>query len=182
MTGSARDAMRQIGSMVLRRALAVLIAASACGCAPSTTPTPTPAESERGVEPGAVLQIEDRAGRNVRVVAGDAPGESELLVGDRALAPHPGPDELPLLLDDGAQVVFVSGRSGVASLWRVDVDGGGLLQLTNRGQRPGHLDDRFVPPPARSMRQEGDDVVYDDGSGRVRRVNARVAAAPVVIR
>lgn len=83
------------------------------------------------------------------------------------------------MLDDGSTVVFVSGRSGVASLWRVDVDGGGLRQLTNRGQRPGHLDAAFVPPPARAMREVSGALVYDDGSGRLWRVDA---AAGVVLR
>ena len=147
------------------------------GC--SAPPPALVPESERGVDVGAdltpPLSLPD--GRALRVIAGGDPGETDLFLDGVALAPHAGPDELPLLLTGGAQqVVFVSGRSGVASLWRVDVDGADLVQLTNLGQRPGHLDERFVPPPARSMTQDGDDVVYDDGSGRVVRVPVRAAA------
>ncbi|MDP2340757.1 MAG: hypothetical protein Q8O67_07360 [Deltaproteobacteria bacterium] len=154
--------------MVLRCSLLFLLA---IGCAPATTTAPL-AESERGVDVGAVLQVHSLAGRTVRVVAGDAPGETELFLGEQPLAPHAGPDEQPLILQDSDDVVFVSGRSGVASLWKVDVVTGALVQLTNVGLRPGKLDGSFVPPPARTMSQDGDDVVYDDGSGRVWRVAA----------
>ena len=111
----------------------------------------------------------------MRVVAGDSPGESDLFVDDVALAPHGGPDDQPLILQGNFsnQVAFVSGRSGVASVWRVDVVTGALVQLTNRNQQPGHLDLDFVSPPVRSLRQDGDDLVYDDGNGQEVRVSLR---------
>lgn len=142
------------------------------GCAPSAAPL---AESERGVAAGEVLQLHTLQGRTVRVVAGDSPGESDLFVDDVALAPHGGPDDQPLILQGNFsnQVAFVSGRSGVASVWRVDVVTGALVQLTNRNQQPGHLDLDFVSPPVRSLRQDGDDLVYDDGNGQEVRVSLR---------
>lgn len=169
----------------MRRSLLLPLCACAL-CAVSACAGPPPPrlldESERGVDVGAALHVavHDGAGgaHTVRSVKGDEPGESELELDGKPLAPAPGPDDLPLLVEvggadgaDGLAVVFVSGRSGVASLWRVDVDGGGLRQLTNAGLRPGHLDERFVPTPARTMSADDGAVTYDDGSGRVWRVD-----------
>ncbi len=161
----------------------------ALGCAPVVDePSPLLAESERGVAAGDELTPPGSLshalpdGSVVRVVRGADPGESDLFIGARSLAPARGADELPLVLAGGAGVVFVSSRTGVASLWQVGLDGAGLVQLTNHGQRPGHLDDGFVPPPARTMRQDGEAVVYDDGSGRLWRIALSEPAARPAVR
>jgi hypothetical protein len=53
---------------------------------------------------------------------------------------------------DGAWVVWVSGASGLASLWAAPFDGGEPRQLTNEGvvpagATPGHPPAGFVAPP-----------------------------------
>jgi len=79
------------------------------------------------------------------------PGETDLwLVSDDgappvAIAPGPGADDTPIALADG-RVVFVSGRSGVASLW-LWTKGQEPRQLTNVGEVPGALSSSFVPVP-----------------------------------
>jgi hypothetical protein len=113
------------------------------------------------------------------------PGESDLwiLTADgqppRALAAAPGADDSAFVLDDG-RVLFVSGRTGVASLWVVAADPAATpRQLTNQGQRPGALTSSFVPPPAGPVRQQGQLVVYDI-DGVLWQVNVTSgAAAPV---
>lgn len=141
------------------------------GCDAQRDPALVLDESERHVPAGAALTEVKTARHTVQSVAGDEPGESEIVLDGRVLAAHPGPDDMPLLLDDERAVVFVSARTGVASLWRVDVDGTDLRQLTNIGVKIGAIDPQtFVPPPAWSMAQDGDAVVYDDGSGTMWRV------------
>ncbi len=169
------------------RPLLLLTLSAACA-APAAAPVLD--ESERGVDVGADLHVASHNGpgrhHTVRSVKGDDPGESDLVLDGHPLAPAPGPDDLPLLVSadgtadgsahdsahaDASAVVFVSGRSGVASLWRVDLDGTHLRQLTNTGMKPGHLDAGFVPPPARAMQVVGNSVQYDDGAGRVWRID-----------
>jgi TolB protein len=101
--------------------------------------------------------------------AGDEPGESDLFLVDevgqsRALAPARGPDDLPVVLPD-RRVVFVSGRTTVASLFVVDPDTGALEQLTNRGLVAGRGLSGFVPPPARSLEFFEGALRYDAGHG-----------------
>ncbi len=105
---------------------------------------------------------------------GEEPGESDLqLLGDRGpvpLAPAPGPDDFPIALPDG-RVAFVSGRTGLASLWVVDPTSGEARQLTNVG-RDG-VDDQFVPPPHRDVRVDATSLSYDAGEGVRYRVDHR---------
>jgi hypothetical protein len=138
-------------------------------------------ESERGVVAGDSLSEVTGTHHVVQSVAGNEPGESEIVVDGVVVAAAPGPDDQPLLLDDERSIVFVSGRTGVASLWRVSVDGSALAQLTNVGLRVGALGDTFVPPPARQMTQDGDAVVYDDGYGGTWRVPLTTTVAPTRI-
>lgn len=166
--------MRALHLPAITAALALL---PVLGCEPDSTRLLE--ESERGVEPGEVLGeaggavATARTGERhvVQSVAGEEPGESEIMVDGVVIASAPGPDDQPVLLDDGHTVVFVSGRTGVASLWRVDVDGTRLQQLTNVGVKVGQLDDAFVPPPARTLEADGDGVRYDDGYGTRWRVS-----------
>ncbi|MCA9593723.1 MAG: hypothetical protein KC776_10445 [Myxococcales bacterium] len=94
----------------------------------------------------------------------------------RALAPAPGPDDLPIALPDGS-VVFVSGRTGIASLWQVDPRGGPASQLTNRGLAPGRPLTGFVPPPNEVIEVASDHLSYDAGGGRRYRVELPSGAA-----
>ena len=116
---------------------------------------------------------------NTRVIVArqTEPGETDLwMVTDdgqppRALAAAPGADDSALVLHDG-RVLFVSGRTGIASLWIVDADPMATpRQLTNQGQRPGALTSSFVPPPATTPTQQGSTIVYDGGDGTVWRVD-----------
>ncbi len=108
-----------------------------------------------------------------------APGETDLWRYDsKSVAPlvvTPGPDHDPLLLPDG-RVVFVSGRTGVASLWLWEA--GEQRQLTNVGAVPGVLSGR-VPVPESPMRFENESVRYEDGSGQHWRVALKTGAAEV---
>lgn len=47
------------------------------------------------------------------------------------LTTHISDDDIPVWSPDGTQILFVSGRTGVASLWMVD--GSNLTQVTNKG-------------------------------------------------
>lgn len=72
------------------------------------------------------------------------------------LTDWPGPEDRPLFSPDGTQLAFVSGRTGWASVYVLDLDGGAGAeprQLTNVGvedlpRRPGEPPEGFVPPPA----------------------------------
>jgi hypothetical protein len=99
------------------------------------------------------------------------PGETDLwVVADdgtppRAVAAAPGADDSPQILPDG-RVVFISGRSGVASLWIVEASPGAApRQLTNVGERPGALSSSFVPPPEGPVVVDGGALVFTDQAG-----------------
>jgi hypothetical protein len=114
---------------------------------------------------------------------GEGPGESDLWLIARdgaahALAPAAGPDDLPVALADG-RVAFVSGRTGVASLFVVEPASGSVVQLTNRGVRSAR-DPSFVPPPLRVLRLDAVALVYDAGGGREWRVELASGLGPRV--
>lgn len=152
--------------------VAIAIAIPACSAEPR-------AESdEPAFAPSTITLANGRALDNVRAsVALDGGrllvsrstdvGESDLWIvprdrkRPRALAAAHGADEMPFVLSDG-RIVFVSTRTGVASLWIVNQDGTGLRQLTNVGVRAS--DPRFVPPPVAYLEQRGARVFYDDGT------------------
>jgi hypothetical protein len=90
----------------------------------------------------------------------------------RALAPAPGADDVPIALPD-SRIAFISGRSGVASIWTVDVRSGALVQITNRHLRAGQPLDGFVPPPVVVLRASSDELEYDAGGGELWRVALR---------
>lgn len=105
-----------------------------------------------------------------RVVAARStdPGESDLWLvtldgaPPRALTATAGADGQPFVLADG-RVLFVSDRSGVVALFVVDPSTREVTQLTNQGERPGALSERFVPTPVGEPWQEGARVFYDAG-------------------
>lgn len=182
----------------MRGAVWLLLGSVALGCSSEES---TPSEVGRRSAPVVLLPESDNhvsgvlgrpaelgAGRRVEARTGDEPGESDLWLveadGSAApLCPAPGPDELPLAMPDG-RVVFMSGRTTVTSLWIADPRTGVATQLTNHGLVAGKPWKSFVPPPSGdSARVEDGAIVYDDGSGRVWRVelatgNAKVEATP----
>lgn len=96
------------------------------------------------------------------------------------LADSEGVDDRPSVAPDGKTVLFVSGRTGIASLWRTTVDGSAPVQLTNAHieagvERTGEPEG-FIPPPIRIDRLEwvsADVVRYDAGDGEYWEVNVR---------
>lgn len=108
--------------------------------------------------------------RDGRVIAARATdlGESDLWLvttdgaPPRALTATAGADGQPFVLEDG-RVLFVSDRTGVAALYIVDVESRQATQLTNHGEQPGRLSERFVPPPVREPWQQDGRVFYDAG-------------------
>lgn len=111
---------------------------------------------------------------SVVVARATSPGETDLWHVSRegharAISPAPGPDDLPFALADG-RIVFVSGRTTVASLWIVDPSSSQATQLTNRGLVAGKPMSGFVPPPTLVLEATASELVYDAGGGDVRRV------------
>jgi hypothetical protein len=91
--------------------------------------------------------------------------------GPRVLDDHA---DRPAISPDGERVAFVSGRTGVASIWLVPFAGGEAMQLTNVALEdrrvPGQPPDGFVAPPHQGPpRFDGDALVWDapDGHHRV---------------
>jgi hypothetical protein len=121
-----------------------------------------------------------REGGDSAVVLTDANGTLT------TLADSEGVDDRPSISPDSKTVVFVSGRTGVASLWRTTLAGGKAVQLTNAHIEGGIERDEstapegFVPPPVNSDRIEwvSEDVIrYDAGDGEMWRVNVRTGVA-----
>jgi len=77
---------------------------------------------------------------------GGVPGEA------RPLIQWTGTEDRPVVSPDGARVAFVSGRTGLAAVWVLDLASGDARQLTNVGlegspRAPGAPPEGFVPPP-----------------------------------
>lgn len=69
----------------------------------------------------------------------------------RRLVTEGAPDRVAMS-PDGRWVVYVSGATGIASVWAAPFDGGAAVQLTNVGvekqlREPGQPPEGFVPPP-----------------------------------
>jgi hypothetical protein len=104
----------------------------------------------------------------------------------KVLADGPGVDATPSISPDGRTVVFVSGRTTVASFYVTTVEGGEPKQLTNVGMDStllfGGPPKGFVPPPVSSHHMEwvSDDVLrYNAGGGEFWKLNVRTGdAAP----
>ncbi|MBI5542852.1 MAG: PD40 domain-containing protein [Deltaproteobacteria bacterium] len=118
------------------------------------------------------LQI-DSTGSRVALVRLLPQGDSAIdvleLAGEarpRQIVSGPGYNNAPVFAPDGRTLLFVSTRTGLSSLFRVDLSGEGERQLTNRGLKsvgPG-----FVPPPERAapLRFEGDRLVWSADGAR----------------
>jgi TolB protein len=137
---------------------------------------------ERSLTDGAIGRPAPRADGSVAIARdhGDL-GESDvwLVRSDgtaRVLAAAPGPDDLPIALP-GDRVAFVSGRTGIASLWTVDVRTGATVQLTNRGLSIGKPLTDLVPPPVKVESVDDKSLIYDAGDGERWRVDLDTGAA-----
>ncbi|HEX8826236.1 MAG TPA: hypothetical protein VF794_40400 [Archangium sp.] len=120
---------------------------------------------------------------------GNEPHETAIGIVDltgrvKELADAPGLDAMPTLSPDGKTVVFVSGRTSVASFFRTTVDGAEAVQLTNKGMNAWLLSQGepadFVPPPVSnySMEWVGNDVLrYNAGGGEFWKLNVRTGEA-----
>jgi TolB protein len=102
----------------------------------------------------------------------------------KVLADGPGVDAVPAISPDGKTVVFVSGRTTVASFYVTTVDGAEPRQLTNLGLENWMLFEgvpaSFVPPPVSSHHMEwvSEDVLrYNAGGGEFWKLNVRTGQA-----
>lgn len=102
----------------------------------------------------------------------------------KVLADGPGVDAVPTISPDGRTVVFVSGRTGVASFFVTTVDGEKAKQLTNIGLENWMLFEgvpaSFVPPPVSNQHMEwvSQDVLrYNAGGGEFWKLNVRTGQA-----
>jgi len=102
----------------------------------------------------------------------------------KVLADGPGVDAAPSISPDGKTVVFVSGRTSVASFYVTTVDGAEPKQLTNIGLENWMLFEgvpaSFVPPPVSSHHMEwvSEDVLrYNAGGGEFWKINVRTGQA-----
>ncbi|HYO58919.1 hypothetical protein [Archangium sp.] len=102
----------------------------------------------------------------------------------KVLADGPGIDATPSISPDGKTVVFVSGRTSVASFFVTTVEGAQPRQLTNVGLESvmlfGGAPEGFVPPPVSSHHMEwvSDDVLrYNAGGGEFWKLNVRTGQA-----
>ena len=90
----------------------------------------------------------------------------------RLLAPATGTHGTPIFTPDGKALVFSSGRTGTVSLWRIDLDGSGERQLTNREPAAASaMGPTFTPPPisSRGMRfLDARTLEYDGGEAKIR--------------
>jgi hypothetical protein len=140
-------------------------------------------QQQRWLASRAVLGLaasEDRLAYAVRI---DGPDTAAFVADLRTLnstplSDAPGPDEVLALSPDGTEVLLLSGRTGLASLFAADIDSQTARQLTNHGLAPGQDLDvhRVVPPPVdrRSVRWNDDEIEYASGSGPIRVAVAEV--------
>ncbi len=121
--------------------------------------------------PGAT---EYQAGTPTRIVLMDLARGTRRVVSDHPL------DSSPFVVPDSDEVLFVSGRTGVASLW-LAAPGAPARQLTNRGLR--QVSAGFVPVPSRELSFDGRRATFVATYGGVRetwRVDLDSGAAEVL--
>ncbi len=96
-----------------------------------------------------------------------------------ALADAPGPDEVMGFSPDGDEVLLLSGRTGLASLFAVGIQRPTARQLTNVGLRPGPGLDRAAVTPAPEHRRDvawaPSGISYRAGTEQVRLPATQVA-------
>jgi hypothetical protein len=141
---------------------------------------------------GALLFTADKEGEgagDTRVVLAAADGAINVL------ADAEGVDDRGSVSPDGVTVVFVSGRTGIASLFRTTIHGGAAVQLTNvgialpevaelAGDEVDVAEDAapvgFVPPPVSAdvvTWLSADVVRFDAGGGEFWKVDVRSGVA-----
>lgn len=120
---------------------------------------------------------------------GNEPHETSIGIVDltgrvKELADGPGVDAMPSISPDGKTVVFVSGRTSVASFFRTTVDGAEPVQLTNKGLSAWLLSQGepadFVPPPVSNYAMEWVDentLRYNAGGGEFWKLDVRTGEA-----
>jgi Tol biopolymer transport system component len=75
---------------------------------------------------GRIVYISMASGNaDVWIMKGDGSDQKQL-------TSDPGVDKDPVLTPDGRYIVFSSDRGGLPGIWRMDLDGGNLKQLTDR--------------------------------------------------
>lgn len=145
-----------------------------------------------GVQGDLVATLDAKSLLFTQVADEEAEGESAIAITDltgarRVLADGTGVDDRPALSPDGRTVVFISGRTGIASLWRTSLDGEEAVQVTNRGLETLVRTEEdesdpagFVPPPVSHDRLEwvdADHIRYDAGGGTFWQVDVRSGVA-----
>lgn len=98
--------------------------------------------SRRQVAGDVILGLAARGGKLAYAVRHDGPETAPFVTDLRtfertALDDGPGPDEVMGFSPDGREVLLLSGRTGLASLFATDVAGTAARQLTNIGLAPG---------------------------------------------
>jgi hypothetical protein len=116
-----------------------------------------------------------QAGGTLYVPADTGPGDGAIwaistengVLTSRIAVADGRPDRLAVSPD--GSLAFVSGRSGLASVW-LRTPAGELRQLTNVGVRPtpGHAPKEFVAPPRVAPVFSADDLRWDEGAVRWR--------------
>ncbi len=90
-----------------------------------------------------------------------------------AITDWDGSEDRPVFSPDGGQLAFVSGRTGIASLYRMPwpPGAGAAVQWTNVGLEdvprvPGQPPPGFIPPPAAGVRWADDGRLHFEAEGR----------------
>lgn len=150
--------------------LTVVIAfAALAACRPSPGPhvpnSTLAAEQGGGGRWGQVDVVQAADGRIAQVVTDQM--ETEIRVDGVVVVAGAGRPGRPVFSPDGRELAFVSGVTGVASVWLLDLQTGARRQLTNRGLKPGAgLAASFVPPPVRvgsTLWTDGGLLIWDAG-------------------
>lgn len=152
--------------------LPLLLALMACA------PSMSEPHEDRAGSVGVQGPVHRASGRSVRTIRDEGARSTRIEVqlesGETIeVAPHHNPDRA-VLSEDGTRVAWVSGASGLASVWISEVEVDAIpVQLTNRGvtPTPGARPEGWTPPPHdHSLAFDGDWLAWNspDGPQRVR--------------
>lgn len=137
------------------------------------------ARDDRVVVSGVVGSVAHVGDRVVAAVLVEAPVNTDLVVIDGGSEPRrlhldARPDRVALS-PDGSHVAYVSGHTGWASVWVLDLDTLSARQLTNQvvTRRKGAPPRGFTPPPTEPPRFEGDHLRWTTPDGASHRVTWR---------